>query len=125
MYSVKRILEALGYDGPRDLELGESVTITNEPFMNLVLSRVAMDCISVMHTTTQNGDTLRDPELVFDFTEEPWKLIRYRNDTMGKAVEKTEEGLTEFTDFVNTLDENLEQQGFILAAKEQAEPDES
>lgn len=124
MYSVQTILEVLGHEEPDDLELGESLTISNDPYMDLVIERVATNCISVMHTTKQNGDTLRDPEVVFDFEENPWKLVRFRQDPAGIDIERIG-GIREFSSFINQWDDNLEKQGFIDAARDQAGRDDS
>lgn len=61
---------------------GESfhLSITNEPYMRLVIEVVGKEEVSVAHLFTQNGDAMRDPEIVFGVR---WLPIEITQDPVG------------------------------------------
>lgn len=61
---------------------GESfhLSITNEPYMRLVIEVVGKEQVSVAHYYTQNGDAMRDPEIVFGVR---WLPIEITQDPVG------------------------------------------
>ena len=61
---------------------GESfhLSITNEPYMRLVIEVVGKEQVSVAHYYTQNGDAMRDPEIVFGVH---WLPIEITQDPVG------------------------------------------
>ena len=62
--------------------IGESfpLSITNEPYMRLVIEVVGKEQVSVAHYYTQNGDAMRDPEIVFGVH---WLPIEITQDPVG------------------------------------------
>ena len=61
---------------------GESfhLSITNEPYMRLMIEVVGKEEVSVAHLFTRNGDAMRDPEIVFGVH---WLPIEITQDTVG------------------------------------------
>lgn len=61
---------------------GESfhLSITNEPYMRLVIEVIGKEEVSVAHLFTQNGDAMRDPEIVFGVH---WLPIEITQDPVG------------------------------------------
>ena len=107
--------------------------VKNPPFMDLVIEYVGegprgFPMVSVAHYGRQNGDLMRDPDVVFEvgdaeFGEAVWGPISFRNDYAGidqVAVFKNEKGqvkinpqlVLELKDFARLWDRNLEAQGF-------------
>jgi len=56
------------------------LSITNPPYMRLVIEVVGAGEVSVAHYYQQNGDAMRDPEIVFDAN---WLPIEITQDPMG------------------------------------------
>ncbi|HBA82692.1 MAG TPA: hypothetical protein DCZ95_01240 [Verrucomicrobia bacterium] len=77
------------------------------------------DLVSVAHYGEQNGDAMRDPDIVFEVSEIHAWPISYRNDYMGinnEAVEYDENGMfhgcrrkmqADITDCANMLLRNI------------------
>jgi hypothetical protein len=83
--SVERILKAHGY-----LEIFEGagnfhVEVKNEPWMKLVIERHG-DRVMVSHTFIQNGDVMRDPEIVFLLPT--WEAVEITQHPVGHFHEK-------------------------------------
>jgi hypothetical protein len=57
----------------------------SKSLMPLDIERIAADFISVQHSYTQNGDTMRDPEIVFWVNPATglWYPCEYRQDNLG------------------------------------------
>jgi hypothetical protein len=130
MKTVATILELAA-----PLQAGFHIRIENEPWMILVIEDTqergpnGLPAISVAHYGEQNGDLMRDPEMIFEAEEsgEEMNLIPFywRNDYVG--VEQysafTEDGKTllnaklkqEHIAFARTWDANLRAQGFLEA----------
>jgi hypothetical protein len=81
--------------------------------------------VSVAHYYEQNGDMMRDPDMVFEVDDkmEFWSPISYRQDGLGvyqEAVSQDEIGqvflnprlIKELSAFAKTWDRNLKEQGF-------------
>lgn len=105
----RRLSELL--DGPPERCKPVSVKIERESFMPLVCERMPQltnwpVLVSLAHYGKQNGDLMRDPEIVFAIhpqgTAEP---ISFQNDYMGTYQE------------VYTYDEDGKRQGIRLNAK--------
>jgi hypothetical protein len=111
-----------------------AVTVRVPGYMKLSLERldVAADgprVVAVSHTTTQNGDLMRDPEVVFEIRDtdgEPTaRAVSFRNDFLGRLDEvdevdesgrvvRTNSRLErELLDFAVFWFGNLEAQGFL------------
>jgi len=81
--------------------------------------------ISVAHYYEQNGDPMRDPEIVFEVGDDlrSWTPIEYQQDSLGvyhRAVFMDEGGLKinpkllgSLTSFARTWDKNIREQGFL------------
>jgi hypothetical protein len=110
---VREILEIAGYDSAEDMDVGDPITLSAPGVMDLTIEKVATSQISASHYWKQNGDLMRDPEIVFD-TDSGWMPVRYRQDPSLLQVD--EDGL-DIQDFVGTWEKNLRSQGFIDAAE--------
>ncbi len=131
MNTVWRIIQERG-----GLRPGMSVSIKNEPWMQLaieVLTEPGPDghiVVSVAHYGEQNGDLMRDPEMLFEVVETcgsvSFRPFYFRNDYVG--VEqwsrcRDESGTTlnnstltrNLEAFSQMWDQNLDAQGFLGA----------
>lgn len=64
------------------------IKVYNDPYMKLVIELLGQgpyetDIVSVAHYYTQNGDAMRDPEIVFLVKDNDWLPVSYRNDSLG------------------------------------------
>lgn len=138
MKTVAMILELAA-----PLQAGFHIRIKNEPWMTLVIEDTqdrgpnGLPAISVAHYGEQNGDLMRDPEMIFEAEEsgERVALVPYywRNDYSG--IEQysafTDEGRTlvnaklrrEHVAFAGLWDANLKAQGFVEAFVKQQKCD--
>lgn len=115
MDSVRAIVEKSGYDSVDDLSINESITVKVEGFHDLVIEKIVDDRLSVMHSYTQRGDLMSDPEIVFRLEDDDWVPVRY---TQHPSLHKhDEDGLDDVADFVETWDKNLRAQGFVDAVE--------
>lgn len=110
-----------------------AITLTSEGFMPLSLEDIGPSAeghrlIAMSHTSTQNGDLMRDPEMVFQFhTHGEVQLaepISFRNDYMGinqevyryndegKATHVDTRLKAELKSFAKVWFRNLKHQGF-------------
>jgi hypothetical protein len=114
----------------------EHIAIENPPFMRLAVERIWEDQISLCHYGEQNGDLMRDPEVVFVIEGSEAKPVYFRNDYAG-VEESTVEDLfgdvsvkpgtqKDLDSFVAMWWRNIKEQGFFEAAKQSvaAEPPE-
>jgi hypothetical protein len=107
------------------------ISIENKPFMRLVVERIWKDQISLCHYGEQNGDPMRDPEVVFLIEGNEAKPVYFLNDYV--AVEHaTVEDLfgdvpvkpgtqKDLDSFVKIWWRNIKEQGFFEAAKQSVE----
>lgn len=129
MRTIALILEAAS-----PLQPGFHIKIENPPYMALVIEDVSLQqpgphgfsSISVAQYGEQNGDAMRDPEMLFEISKigDALALIPYywRNDYIGveeySAVEKAgrwfviPELRQRHLSFARTWDRNLRAQGF-------------
>jgi hypothetical protein len=112
--------------------------IENPPFMRLVIEVVGTlfpngTCeVSVAHYGTQNGDSMRDPEITFLVTpnsegEWQWKPLTFLNDYVGVYQVASEYDnfahlrvrdaklVRELEEFAEMWDRNIKHQGFVEA----------
>jgi hypothetical protein len=130
---MRVIAQLLRLAGP--LNPGFCIRIENPPWQELVIEDIqqrgprSFPVISVAHYGEQNGDVMRDPEMLFEAEKCSEGLVLrpyyFRNDFAG--VEQysihTEEGRIstnsrlqkEHEDFAQLWNANLEQQGFLKA----------
>jgi hypothetical protein len=104
--------------------------------MRLVIEHVGAgprggELVSVAHYGEQNGDLMRDPEVVFEVTSEQWNPVSIQQDYVGsyrEAVYQDEQGRVlvrvalerDIRSFARIWDRNLKHQGFVEAAEAQA-----
>jgi hypothetical protein len=102
-------------------------------FMRLVIEHVGTgprggELISVAHYGEQNGDAMRDPEIVFEVAAGQWQPVSIQQDYVGvyrEAVFVGEDGkvyvrpaeVRDIQAFSRIWDRNLKHQGFVDAAK--------
>ena len=136
METVKKIIHEHG--GMVALK-ADYIRIENEPYMRLMIEAIGpgprgQDQISVAHYGEQNGDAMRDPEVVFEVSETGhWCPVYFLNDYVPVEQEaifrdpdtgavmirpRLLESLIEFTP---TWDMNLREQGFLEAYMRQKE----
>lgn len=125
METIKQIIEKHGgMDHLRD----NPIKIEVEGFMPLSIEWIGKgfkksDLISVMHWFVQNGDLMRDPDMVFATTGNDWTPISYQQDSIGvyqEAIREDDNGailmnhrlLGELADFADSWSDNLQEQGF-------------
>ena len=115
METVKQILAERGYDSVEEMELGESVTVQCEGYMDLTISRLSKTTVSVAHTYEENWDQMSDPEIVFDVSGDKWTAIEYiRHPHLHQHDNSGLPGAQSFAD--GMWNRNLRAQGFIDAA---------
>ncbi len=113
----------------------DSIRLEVEGFMPLCIEYIGqgprgLPLISVCHYGEQNGDAMRDPDVVFevDFEGHRWGPISFRNDYLGayqEAVFTDEAGrvmiqpalVNDLKAFARMWDKNLKDQGFLDAAR--------
>src|SRR5215471_2664477 len=142
MRNVKKIIDLFG--GLDWLKRPNNYIRLESPgWMRLVIEYVGtgprgMPAVSVAHYGEQNGDLMRDPEIVFEigdeaFGDDAWGPISFRNDYMGivqegelGAVFQDEDGrvlirpklVRELKSFARLWNRNIGEQGFVDAARE-------
>ena len=130
---MKTIAQILELAAP--LKPGFHLKIENPPYLALVIEDIQQrgpngsPLISVAHYGEQNGDLMRDPEMVFEI-ERSGEQIKmtptyWRNDYVGKeefsAIEQGGQWLVisalqrAHSEFATTWDANLIAQGFVEA----------
>ena len=130
---MKTIVEILELAAP--LKPGFHIRIENSPWMALVIEDIQQrgpngsPLLSVAHYGEQNGDLMRDPEMLFEIERSGLQVkmtaIYWRNDYLGKeefsAIENDgrwqilERLQRAHMEFAKTWDANLRAQGFIEA----------
>jgi hypothetical protein len=104
-------------------------------FMRLVIEHIGAgprggELVSVAHYGEQNGDPMRDPEIVFEVMAGTWNPVSIQQDYMGsfrEAVFVGEDGkvslrpalVRDIAAFARVWDHNLKLQGFVEAAQAQ------
>jgi len=137
MTTVAKIIEAHGgLDWLR--KPGNYIRLENPPYMRLVIEHIGeglrgLPAIAVAHYYEQNGDAMRDPEIVFEVNPDVWKTgewtpVSYRQDNLDiyhEAVYLIDTGkpmirpklLRHLKAFAREWDTNIERQGFLAAAQ--------
>jgi hypothetical protein len=108
-----------------------------EGYMRLCIENVGINLccgprggalISVAHYYEQNGDLMRDPDLVFEIIDGEWWPISYRQDNLGLFQEAVwcddssrvmvrQKLVRDLKSFARQWDRNLKEQGFLAAAE--------
>jgi hypothetical protein len=115
----------------------DTIKILNEPFMPLCVefignygpSGTGNECVSFCHYGEQNGDAMRDPEVIFEIVPKDGEnylfAYNYRNDYAGFesdvfANDTLDRALAnEINAFALLWAENLTEQGFVTATRDQ------
>jgi len=123
MKTIEKIVAIFGGIG------GLSVSITNEPYMRLVIEHIGqgphgLPAISVAHYYELNGDLCQDPEMCFEVRTTPIGLTMrpymFQMANLYQEVSDDERGVAlagELRDFAAMWDSNLRDQGFLEAAR--------
>jgi hypothetical protein len=137
MKTVFQIIEEAG-----GLTNAECISVENEPWMRLVIEVLPERgpdghvVVSVAHYGEQNGDAMRDPEMLFEVVEEVgrepefWPFY-FRNDYAAVehwSRQRDEAGnlhglptrTRDFEQFAKVWDRNLREQGFLEAFRRSA-----
>jgi hypothetical protein len=132
---MKSIEEIIAVTGGWEQLRRRPLTIEAPGFMPLHLEIVGRGpggglLLAVSHTYVQNGDLMRDPEVVAEISpgSSDWLPIRYRQDNLGALHEAVvSEGgvflfhhglVADLKRFMAFWDENIREQGFIEAARQ-------
>ena len=107
------------------------IKVKNEPYMPLVIEWVGngpyeTELVSVAHYYTQNGDAMRDPEIVFSVSKLGfWMPMTFQQDNLGLYQEAVtiRDGsffikpalIRELQEFAQMWDRNISEQGFLAA----------
>ena len=133
MKNVKAIIDLFG-----GLARYRHVRLECEGFMPLVVEAIGpgprgLPAVSVAHYYTQAGDAMRDPEVVFEVdTEGQFHPVSFTQDNLGvyhEAVFVDDAGqvmvrprlVKDLASFARQWDKNLKDQGFVEAARAQAQ----
>ncbi len=130
MKNVSRLIEASGYKTNSTTPVFH-ISIENEPFMRLVIEGIGQtpegcQLVSVAHYGEQNGDLMRDPEVVFFVDARGWHPVSIQQDYMGsyreairwnwagdpKVNKRESDGIASFA---KLWDRNIGAQGFVKA----------
>ena len=137
MRTVLQIIEEAG-----GLTKAECISIENEPWMRLVIEVLPERgpdghiVVSVAHYGEQNGDAMRDPEMLFEVVEEvgrepefwpfyfrndyaaveQWSRRRDEAENLHSLPKRTHD----FEKFAKLWDRNLREQGFLEAFRRRA-----
>jgi hypothetical protein len=130
MRNVQKIIATLG--GMAALK-SRPIRLEVPGFMRLVIEHVgtgprAGELVSVAHYGEQNGDAMRDPEIVFELAAGEWHPVSIQQDYIGsyrEAVSIGEDGrvnirpaeVRDIQVFARLWDRNLKVEGFVDAAK--------
>lgn len=75
---MQKVITALAQKHDFDLNQSDhSLALQLQGFMPLVIERIALNEVSVCHYYKQNGDMMRDPEVVFFTGYERWVPITF------------------------------------------------
>jgi hypothetical protein len=131
MKTIAKIIELHG--GLESLK-DHHIVIENAPYMRLVIQRIedgprGLPAVSISHNYVQEGDLMRDPEMVFEVSGDTWSPTMYQQDNMGLYQEAvfTRDGqvyirpalIKELKSFARVWDRNLRAQKFIEAYQNQ------
>ena len=97
------------YDDATDLDLGDAVHVERDGYEDLGIERIRENKISVMHTYKQRGDLMRNPEIVFNTSDDEWLPVEFRQDPIHH--QHNDDGV-DCGDFIRTWARNLDNQGF-------------
>ena len=93
-----------------EMSIGDYIKLEDDVFMTLVIERVSDEYLSVAHHKKQNGDTCKDPEIVFDISHDPWLPVSFEQ-SLPPHYEQDEDGIA-VDEFLGLWASNLDKQGF-------------
>jgi hypothetical protein len=130
MRNVQRIIDTKG--GLAALK-PRPIRLQVPGFMRLVIEHVGTgprggELVSVAHYGEQNGDLMRDPEIVFEVVAGAWHPVSIQQDYVGSYREVVFVGedskvyvrpalVRDIAAFARIWDRNLKHQGFVDAAR--------
>jgi hypothetical protein len=105
----------------------DHLRIKSDPYTPLVVERLSANQVSLCHYGEQNGDPMRDPEVVFVISDGHAKPVYFRNDFIG-VEHATAQDLfgdvpvkpdlqRDLDSFVSTWWRNIREQGFFEEAR--------
>lgn len=111
MQSVKSILATRGIASD-SLAVDQmiSVDLDSQAMLPLVLEKVGEQELSVAHYWKQNGDLMRDPEVVFDISSQDWIPVRFVRDP---DTDEFDPAGIDAREFLEVWDRNLRRQGYV------------
>lgn len=128
-FKMKTVQEIIDRFGDMDEWTGGHIKLPNDPYMPLVIEYLGKgprngDLLAISHTYVQNGDLMRDPEIVFLITDHEWTPISFRNDSVGAYQEALiiEDGeiryvrpqlVRKLRSFARMWDRNIRAQGYL------------
>lgn len=120
--AMKKTIEKLvavhgrGAEFAQALQQGEEfhLKVENTPYMPLVVEVVSSGRVSVLHYYKQMGDTMYDPEVVFEVTPTKWRPVEYTQHGLGiyRNYEQSR-APRDLLSFCRMWSENLSGQGFL------------
>ena len=95
--------------------------VENAPYMPLVVEVVYGGRVSVLHYYSQMGDTMYDPEVVFEVMPAEWRPVEYTQHSLG-VYENYEDETSppSLQTMCRQWAHNLKEQGFLDPAQVQA-----
>jgi hypothetical protein len=131
MKNIQKIIDLFG-----GVERFPALKIENEPYMALCIEQIGpgphgYPQVSVAHNGEQNGDLMRDPDLVCEvYPDGQWVPVSFRNDYVGMEQEVYGENaqgqttikpklLKDLTTFARQWDRTIGEQRFVEAALRQ------
>jgi hypothetical protein len=130
MRNVQKIIDKLG--GMAAMK-SRPIRLEVPVFMRLVIEHIGDgprggEVVSVAHYGEENGDLMRDPEVVFEVAAGTWHPVSIQQDYVGsyrEAVSVAEDGrvvirpaeVRDIQAFARIWDRNLKHQGFVDTAK--------
>jgi hypothetical protein len=117
----------------RKAERQTGYRLESSGFMRLVIELIGAgprggELVSVAHYGEQNGDLMRDPEIVFEVVAGEWHPVSIQQDYVGSYREAVYVGeddkvyvrpalVRDIAAFARVWDRNLKHQGFVDAAE--------
>lgn len=108
METVKQIIKAHGFKSSKAMDVGDHIKVNVDGFMPLVIEKCGEQRLSVAHYHRQQGDLMRDPEVVFLIENEEWAPIEYYQDP---AIHQQNSSGIEMDEFLTTWNSNIRKQG--------------
>lgn len=135
---MKTVETIIKQHGGLDALKDKYIKIENDPYMPLCIEYVGhgprnRPMVSVCHYGEQNGDAMRDPDMVFEVIDYEtvfpwsWEPISYRNDYLGvdqlamwtdpdnQHIMVKPKLVRELKAFARDWDKNIKEQGFLEA----------